>query len=301
MKKKAIKKIISLLLILVVMNCSVNCFKVGAESNFPTITYDGDVKIISNIPTEYFQSEQKKRTRSTAIDNFLKEIGYTESQIMKLSEEDIAEYISAEKIYSVTKKNTNNGSRAIAIDPLIAKERDKFEGVFSVLQYAQKINGKTAFRLKTTIDWTERPFWRLKDIIAMAWTPQALSAGSIRSDYRMTYDEAIYADGNLLEFNNDVNAISLCEEADYFPCYAVEYDIPTDILTSIMYSDFHLEAETVVTAEEDFIACSGYGHQTIAGNPSVSVDTDNTAGIGLDFNYVMDDLYFGTIRVWFSA
>ena len=292
------KKLITIVLSIAIIFCSINFYTVQAENIEVTVSYDGNVKILSNIPTEYLKSEQNKRDSSTVIENFLKEIGYSETQIEKLSDKAINEYINAKKIYSISINDSRKKSRAIIDEGTLEIDTTKVEGVFSVIERPNKLNGKTAFVLKTVIDWKSTPVCRLTDIIAMAWSGgNSMSAGSTNSRCTMTYDRARYQNGDLLERVNDMDATSSCNEVNYFPGYAAEYNIPTDIFFN--YTDFHLEAETMITAEDDFIACSGYGHQIIAGTPSVSVSSDETGSIGIEFNKKMDDFYFGIIRVFF--
>ncbi len=296
---KTFKKIISLVLTIAIISNFSSLFSVGAVQKSPTITYDGNVKILSNIPSQYLNSEKRKRSKSTAIEDFFLEIGYTEEQVASLSDEDINDYINAETIYAISKEVVYSEGTYTTIDDPINVTENKFNAVFSVIELSNKINGKIAFRIKTVVDWNSCPVWRLKDIIAMAWTSNALTAGTARSSFSMTYDKAVYANNQQTAFYNDMDATAACEEVNYFPGYAVEYDIPGDTPTAYYYSDFHLVATTTVTASDDFSVCSGYGHQIIAGNPSVSVNTDS-AGVGLSFNYVMDDFYFGIIRVYFK-
>lgn len=305
MKRKNIIKRLLCISLVFIMLCSTNTTSVFA-SDIPDIqiSYDGEVKIISNIPNEYLKSEQSKRSSSKVIIDFLKEIGYDQEQIDEMPESTINEYINAKKIYSICKEKTfyeKTANQRSTIDPPLEIERSNAKVVFTVTENSSLINGRKAFKLKTTVDWENiNPTWRLKDIIAMAWTSNALSCGTARSSHTMIYDRSTWAEGVLIGSESNIVAPSSSHwEINNFPDYAVMYDLPSnDLIPQRIYSDFHLRAETMVTATGDFVACSGYGHQIIAGSPSVSISSSGDFGLGLDFNYVMDEFYVGSIRVY---
>lgn len=152
----------------------------------------------------------------------------------------------------------------------------------------------------TDVDWNgANPACRFKDIIATAWTGNALQAGSIQSNYSMGWQQQLYVSGTLLSQTNELAPANKMKEYDSFPKYAVIYDIPGNTLIphQLVFRYIWMRSSTRVTATGDFVACTNYGHQKLAGNPTASV-TESGMHVGISFNYVMDSFFPGTIRVY---
>lgn len=270
------------------------------------IEYDGNTKIISNI-----QGAVPARSRSvqnanlsTAVWNLLKEIGYTDEEIATLPEDLIAEYANAEKIYAVVEEKSFDDLADIKpmsiIDESLPYETPKVKMLFTVSDSGY-INGRRAFTLNTDVKWKAAPAMTMKDIIAMAWSGNALSAGSAQSSRSMTYTRKLWSNGQCIQSSNLSAPAKDMKEVNNFPNYAIEYDIPTpSAIPTYTYENLCLRATTKVTATGDFIACSGYGHQVVKlGSPSVSISSSGDASIGLNFGLGMDEFLPGTIRVYY--
>lgn len=292
-------------LLVIALLCSSIVSVSAAQASQLKIEYDGNTKIISNI-----QGAVPARSRSiqnanlsTAVWNLLKEIGYTDEEIATLPEDLIAEYANAEKIYAVVEEKSFDDLAGIKpmsiIDKPLLCETSKVKVVFTVSDSGY-INGRRAFTLNTVVNWKAAPVMTMKDIIAMAWSGNALSAGSAQSSSSMTYTRQLWSNGKCIETLNLSAPAKDMKEVNNFPNYAVEYDIPTDtVFPQYIYLNLCLRATTKVTATGDFIACSGYGHQVVKlSSPSVSLSLNGSA-IGLEFGLGMDEFLPGTIRVYY--
>lgn len=301
---KKVNKLLCFIFVFVLTLCSINSFSAfAASSRGYTVTYDGNTKIISNIQQNTFQaSPTAKSVSSEDVNALLKEIGYDEEQISHLSESEINDYLSAKKIYAVSGEKTFYEEVPVtrsSVGSPVTVNNSKMKIVFTVTENSSRINGKKAFKLKTTVDWKKVPTWRLKDMIAIAWTDGALTCGSSRSHHSMTYDRALWSNGSLIESKNDMAAPSSSHyETNTFPNYGVLYDLPGDSLVpQYLYSDFYMSADTMVTATKDFAACSSYGHQTVGGTPSADVSKSGLS-VSITFGIATDDYYTGSIRVY---
>lgn len=297
-----LRKIFCLTLALILLLTSVSCITVFAASTEKySVTYDGNTKIISDIQISTRHNILGTKKLSSADYGLLKEIGYTEDEISRLSDSEIYEYLNAKKIYVICEEKAVIEPSSVTYSSVSGPgivETNKLKIVFTIAE-TNSINGRKTFALKTTVHWKTSPTWRLDDIIAMGWSNNALSCGSAYSQHSMTYDRTLWMD------NKIVSSVSMSAPSDKhweinnFPNYAVTYDLPRDtIVPQYLYSNFYLTASTKVTATSDFVACSGYGHQVIAaGTPSVSVSASNVTA-SLKFSKQMDDYYTGIIRVF---
>lgn len=269
------------------------------------VEYDGNTKIISNIQSAIPTRSRSVQnvSRSATVWDLLREIGYTDEEIATLPEDLMAEYATAEKIYTVVGEKTIEDLPSIqpmsTIDPPRTYESTKIKVVFTVTD-AGYLNGRRAFTLNTVGSWKSTPAMTMKDIIAMAWTDSALTAGSVQSSSSMTYTRNLWSNGQLLQSSNLTAPPETMEEVPNFPNYAMEYDIPSpSIIPQYTYTNIVLRATTKVTATGDFAACAGYGHQIVVGSPSVSISKSGDMSVAIDFSAHMDEFYAGTIRVYY--
>lgn len=161
------------------------------------------------------------------------------------------------------------------------------------------IDGDRTFQLITTVDWSgSNPSIRLKDIISMAWAGgNSIGAGSIQSSYSMFYTKDTYANGLLISSVRTQAPAKKVTEKNAFPGFAVQYDIPGNTLIPYcFYNYISLTASTRITADSKFTACGLYGHQTIAGTPSVNVTVSDLTP-SIKFNRILEEYFPGTITV----
>jgi len=293
--------------IIIVVGTIIFCVpSASASYNTPySVDFDNDTKIISNIDTAKVTAKSyslRGYTKSINGDAYalLNEVGFSDEDIENLPDERINDYLNAQKIYSVVKEimvEETSGTRT-SIDPGIIKTVDNVKLVFTVIQSYPSINGKATFKIEASAKWNNAPTWRFKDILAMAWTSNAIGCGSSQSNATFTYSRNWWWDGVLKE-TLKINAdSSQMEEINNFPYYAVKYDLPANtLLPNYKYSGFDMYASTKVTATDDFVACSSYGHQVVAGNSSVSFSSEG-GEVGIDFDLITDEYYAGVIRVY---
>lgn len=307
MKRKTVlaKELFSFLLASTLL-CSCFVSAAAAGGSELKIEYDGNTKIISNIQgvVSARSRSAQNASQSAAVWDLLREIGYTDEEIATLPEDLIAEYAAAEKIYAVVdEKTVDDSSGGIqpmsTIDPPRTYDSNKIRVVFTVTD-AGYLNGRRAFTLNTVGSWKSTPAMTLKDIIAMAWTGNALSAGSAQSSCSMSYTRNLWSNGQCIQSSNLTAPAKDMEEVNNFPNYAMKYDIPSpSIIPQYTYTNIVLRATTKVTATGDFVACAGYGHQLITCSPNVSITNAGDWSIGLDFSWQYDEFYPGTIRVYY--
>lgn len=305
MKRKTVltKKLFSFLLASTLLcGCFVSAAAAGGSEL--KIEYDGNTKIISNIQGAVPARSQsvQKACQSAAVWDLLREIGYTDEEITTLPDDLIAEYAAAEKIYAVVGEKEFRDSSGVqpmsVIDLPEPYDSNKIRVVFTVTDVGY-LNGRRAFTLNTVGSWKSTPAMTLKDVIAMAWTGNALTAGSAQSSYSMTYTRNLWSNGQCIQSSNLTAPAKDMEEISDFPNYAINYDIPSpSIIPQYTYTNIVLRATTKVTATGDFAACAGYGHQIVAGSPNVSITNSGDWSIGLSFSKKYDEFYVGMARVY---
>lgn len=272
-----------------------------------SISTEDDTTIISNIENYmhgnnflYSTVYKEKQTQS-----LLKTIGYSDNQIMGLSNDDLKSFENAKKIYTTSQEfyyddNPETEFQTFSsVDPPIYVNHKKVTVKFTVIDEGSLLNNRRTFKLITDVDWNlANPVCRFTDIIATAWTGNALHAGSIQSEYSMGWEKQHYVSGNLVNETYETASSNLMEEYDDFPKFAVSYNLPGNtLIPQYIYRYMWLRSSTRVTATGDFVACTNYGHKKIAGTASVKL-SESGLSIGISFNYVMDEFYPGTIRVY---
>lgn len=230
-------------------------------------------------------------------------MGYA-NNINCLDEDFIDSVANAEKIYSISKTFSVDNNDSITYSP-VSISRKNCTVTFNVIDEGTLLNGRNTFKLVSTVQWDDaHPTWRMKDLLVFAWTDQVLGAGSSETSYYMQYDKYIYNSQGIWEntIYNERASSSKMSEVFKFNGACIKYDLPENkvILPSpkYTYSNIFLYASTRVTATSDFIAYSNYGHQIIAGTPSFSINADGTMKATITFNYVLDEFFPGSIRVY---
>lgn len=272
-----------------------------------SITVEDDTTIITNIENYLHNNNllYSALNKENKTQSLLKTIGYSDNQIMGLSNDDLHSFENAKKIYTTSQDFYYNDDPEpeiqtfSSIDPPIYHYHNKVTVKFTVIDEGTLLNNKRTFKLLTDVDWKlANPTCRFKDIIATAWTSNALHAGSIQSEYSMGWEKQHYVSGNLVNETYETASSNLMEEYDDFPKFAVSYNLPGNtLIPQYIYRYMWLRSSTRVTATGDFVACTNYGHKKIAGTASVKL-SESGLSIGISFNYVMDEFYPGTIRVY---
>ncbi len=313
-KTLAMKSIKSLLLIIFIIITTFIMFFVPTSFAFAdtltannlSIEYEGNVKIISNIDNYLSSTSMKTRsTKNTKIDDILSQIGYPEDRDL-LNEEFIESVANAKKIYSLSQTFSVDAQDSVISNP-VSVSRKNCTVTLNVIDEGKLLNGRKTFLITSTVKWDgSHPTWRMKDILAFAWTDQALGTGSEQLNYYMQYDKSYYNTQGIWEKTvSNVRASSnKMVEIMKSNGAGIKYDLPEDktILPSPKYthSNIFLFASTRVTAIGDFVVHANYGHQILAGNPSFSINTEKVADVSISFNYVMDEFYPGSIRVYLN-
>ena len=269
------------------------------------VEYDGNVKILSNIEN-YLSNNNSIQTRSSSngnLYNVFSQLGYA-NDINNLDEDFIDSVKNAKKIYILSQTFIFDDEDIITYNP-VSISRKNCTVTLNVIDEGKLLNGRNTFKLISTVKWDDsHPTWRMKDLLVFAWTDNVLGVGSEHTHFYMQYDKSVYNSQGIWEktIRNERASSSKISEIYKFNGAGIKYDLPENktflVFPKYTYENIFLYASTRVTATNDFIAYANYGHQILAGTPTFSINANGSMEAAISFNYVLDEFYPGSIRVY---
>lgn len=260
-----------------------NTYAVG--DNDLKITTEGDTKVVSNIQN-YLKSNTKSRSNSAydKVDKILESLDVDNPEDFKVNSAFYDNCMNAKTIYA---------TRSVQLEGLDYTD-NHINVSFLIFEEGNSYNNLPTFTLYSLASWVDgRPSTRKTDTICFAYMGgNVLGTGSTNALYEMYYTRNKNFSSEKTRITKTKSQLS---EQSIFPYFGVYYPMPANTIV-YNYTKIVLFAQCQVTATDDFVATSAYGHQILTATPSASISTSG-ASLGISFGSGVENYSPGQIRV----
>lgn len=275
-----------IVLALICISCIMtNTYAVG--DNDLKITTEGNTKVVSNIQN-YLKSNTKTRSNSAydKVDKILESLDVDNPEDFKVNSAFYDNCMNAKTIYATNSNIVGNE----------AYDNNELNFSFLIFDEGNLYNNLPTYTLYALAGWkSSYPFFRFTDTICFAYAGgNSLITGSDNTLYEMYYNRYNYLTGSSSFITKTKSELS---EQSILPYFGVYYPMPSNYtIQNFSYSNFILFAQCQITATDDFVATSSYGHQTISVIPAASISTSGLS-VGISFATSVEVYNPGIIRI----